>query len=526
MAKQQKSSSKGKTLRSAPLYIWLMPLCIAVYGLFYLNFGEIIAVNQGCGWDGCWFRDVAAYGPQQFTNKQFTPYRAQRWLPSMIVHYASYYALLMMQQWGMEMPETATSAIVATFRVYNLALLICAAWLWSLIARHLSLKTMVAWTGFSMVFGSFAILKYSFYYPPLTDTSAFFIGILMMYAYLLKRDWLLLGAIIIGFWTWQTTFFVGIVLYLFPFTTIPHSTTEISDKHPSVMMSLRLRYGLTALFAFVLAGGIMLSVGWYSINFDAVEKPFVPLVYLCGLLTVLYGAYTVFFCSSLLLPTSVFIVLRNKEQYRRLGTALVITTVLYLIKSIIQNSELRSEMPLSLFVGGTLSAAVSKPLLALAANTTFYGVSLLITLLLLPRLVLHVRSLGLGFVLVFTLGLLLSGIMTESRQLVNLMPFLAVPCCLLLNTVRSVSTFAIGWWIIVMMLLWSQAYVPINFAEMHNLATQANFTASAMQTYFRFHGPWMGIEAYIWTGIATIGTGVILWMLLRSHVQFSRADVQ
>jgi hypothetical protein len=70
---------------------------MALYGFLYFSIGEIIAVNQGCGWDGRWFRDVAAYGPQQFTNKQFSPYRAQRWLPSMIVHYTSYYALLMMQ---------------------------------------------------------------------------------------------------------------------------------------------------------------------------------------------------------------------------------------------------------------------------------------------------------------------------------------------------------------------------------------------------------------------------------------------
>jgi hypothetical protein len=526
MTKQKKASSKKNALRGVPSYLWLMPLCIAVYGLLYLNFGEIIAVNQGCGWDGCWFRDVAAYGPQQFTNKQFTPYRAQRWLPSIIVHYTSYYALLTMQRFGMEMPETATAAIVATFRVYNLLLLMGAAWLWGLISRHLLLKTLIAWTGFSLVFGSFAVMKYSFYYPPLTDTSAFFIGILMLFSYLLKREWLLLGAIVLGFWTWQTTFFVGMLLYLFPESMrnslSAKSTTEANEAFAA--MPLRLRLALTAFYALLLAAGIVLAAGWYTINFDAVEKPFVPLVYVCGVLTVLYGAYTAFFCSSLLSPVSVLALLRDRTQYRRWGIAFAVAITLYVLKSIVQNPELRSEMPLSLFLGGTLSAAVSKPLLALVANTVFYGVPLLLTILLLPRLVQHVRSLGLGFVLVFTLTLLLTGIMTESRQLVNLMPFLVVPCCLALNTLRVGTNAFAGGGIIAIMLLWSQAWVHINFEEMHDLAIRANVTAPSMQAYFRFHGPWMAMEAYIWTAAATMVTCGFLFLLLRPLLKFSRAD--
>jgi hypothetical protein len=444
MAKQKKSSPKGKTSRRAPLYIWLMPLCMVVYGLLYLNFGEIIAVNQGCGWDGFTFRDYAAYGPQQFTNKQLSPYYAQRWLPSMIVHYTSYYALAIMQYFSMEMPESATVAIVSTFQVYNIFLLAIAAWLWGLIARYFSLKTLVAWTGFSLVFGGFAILKYSFYYPPLTDTSAFFIGILMLYSYLLKREWLLLGAIVLGFWTWQTTFFVGMMLYLFPHSMSAQSAQSSANAGDTfVVMPLPLRLGLTVVYGLILAVGIWLAAGVYHINFDLVENPFVPLVYVCGLLTVIYGAYTMFFSSSLLSPALVIGVLRDNAQYRRFGISLVVTVILYGLKTIIQNSELRSAMPLSLFAGGTFSAAVAKPLLALVANTVFYGVPLLLVILLLPRLVPHVRSLGIGFSLVFIMTLLLSGLMTESRQLINIMPFLAVPVCLLLNnTIARVGTNA------------------------------------------------------------------------------------
>lgn len=519
-----KRSPKHAQKRSLPSYIWLMPICMALYGFLYFSIGEIIAINQGCGWDGCWFRDVAAYGPQQFTNKQFSPYRAQRWLPSMIVHYTSYYALLMMQQWGMEMPETATSAIVATFRVYNLVLLVCAAWLWGLIARHLSLKTMIAWVGFSMVFGSFAILKYSFYYPPLTDTSAFFIGILMMYAYLLKRDWLLLGAIIAGFWTWQTTLFVGMALYVFPRSIIANGASKM-DAEQSSTMPLRLRYALTAVFTLALVAGIMLSAGWYAVNFDTtVEKPFVPLVYVCGVLTALYGAYTLFFCSSLVSFSAIFDTLRDKTQYRRFGIAIGLAALLYTLKTFVQNPELRSEMPLSLFLGGTLSAAVAKPLLAFVANTAFYGVPLAMTVLLLPRLLPYIRTLGLGFSAVFILGMLLCSIMTESRQLINIMPFLVIPCCLLLSNLRLKSGTMIS--IIILMLLWSQAWVGINFPEMHDLATRGDFTTPSMQAYFRFHGPWMSMEAYIWTAAATAGTCAMLWLLLRPHITLSRADFQ
>jgi hypothetical protein len=76
------------------------------------------------------------------------------------------------------------------------------------------------------------------------------------------------------------------------------------------------------------------------------------------------------------------------------------------------------------------------------------------------------------------------------------------------------------------MLLWSQAWVHINFAEMHTLANTGKVAAPAMQAYFRFHGPWMGMEAYIWTAAAVVITGAILVFLLRPLVMFRRADLQ
>jgi hypothetical protein len=507
-------------------FIWLMPFCITVYGLLYFNFGEIIAVNEGCGWDGNWYADVAAYGVPQITSKQFTPYRAQRWLPSIIVHFTAINGFPLLKNFGIPMPKTVTDAVVTTFRIYNLFLLIGAAWLWGLISRHLSLKTFVAWIGFSLMFGSFAVLKYSFYYPPLTDTSAFFIGILMLYAYLLRREWLLLLSIVLGFWTWQTTFFVGIILYLFPSPTSneanPKSTMETATRFVPIPHSFRII--LTSVYAVVLVVGIWLSTDVYRIGFDITERPFVPLVYVCAVLVVVYGSYILFFCLQTVSPRSFLSSFQGKVRYRRFAIALLVTIVLYSLKTIIQNSELRSEMPLSLFLGGTFTLSVAKPLLAVVANTVFYGLLLLMVILLLPRLVPYVRSLGIGFSLVFTVTLLLSGLMTESRQLANLMPFLVVPCCLLLSSVQVHKVALAG--IVILMVLWSQAWVSINFPEMNTLATTNHITEPAMQVYFRFHGPWMGMEAYMWSAFAVIGSaGIILW-LLRPVVRFTRADFQ
>ncbi len=524
MGQQKKSfiqkTPKKSTSRRVPLYLWFMPLCIVIYGLLYLSFGEIIVVNQGCGWDGCWFRDCAAYGSAQITNKQLSPYRVQRILPSMIVHYISYYLWQIHRATNILSYQHPLSLIFDVFRVYNFMLLIIAAWLWGLIARHLSLKTLVAWTGFSLVFGNFAILKYSFYYPPLTDTSAFFIGIFMLYAYLLNRSLLLLLAIIVGFWTWQTTAFVGIFLYLFPRElSIEQSLNQEQPFHHTARRVIALCYG----FALMIFAWVSMQMG---LNFGtSVEQPFVPLVYLCMLVLMMYGAYTLFFTSTLFSLRGIIHSVRRSGMAMRLISILSIMIALYGLKIFAQNPDLRSEMELLLFLGGTFSAAVAKPLIGVVANTVFFGIPLLLVLILLPRLIPIIRTLGLGFSIIFSLTLLLSVVMTESRQLVNMIPFFIVPCCLLFQFERFTIANALP--VIGLTFLWSQSYLKLNIPQMQELSgVISTYSQFPMQTYFRFHGPWMGMEAYIWTGIATVATACTLIFLLRPIVKLSKADFQ
>ena len=71
-----------------------MPLVTALWGYIYFEKGEIIALNNGCGWDGVSYKNVvwslqwnkSTPDYQERSRLHIDPYRAQRIAPSVAVY--------------------------------------------------------------------------------------------------------------------------------------------------------------------------------------------------------------------------------------------------------------------------------------------------------------------------------------------------------------------------------------------------------------------------------------------------------
>ena len=72
------------------------------------------------------------------------------------------------------------------------------------------------WFGIISLIGNYAILKWSYYYPVLTDISSYTLGMSMVYFYLTNRSYLQLIIAAIGIFTFPLCAYFSLLLILYP----------------------------------------------------------------------------------------------------------------------------------------------------------------------------------------------------------------------------------------------------------------------------------------------------------------------
>src|SRR5262249_38975051 len=162
---------------------WMLA-AVAAGAIATILWGERIGINGGQGWDGMdyagWARDFPAA-----LDHGVTRYQAQRVLPSLIVWLIG-----------------GSDHTVVRFQIADAVFLVGAALAWTRIAVALSLSRPAAWAGFAAAFASFAIARHALYYPTLTDSLAFALGMAMVWAYLAQRPLALWLVALAGAFTW------------------------------------------------------------------------------------------------------------------------------------------------------------------------------------------------------------------------------------------------------------------------------------------------------------------------------------
>jgi hypothetical protein len=170
--------------------IWhlLLPATFLAYMLFAVCFSEKIPVNNGLGWDGEKYAGLIMNFESLARNKELPHEAVRRMFPMMVIFY-SHRCL------GKEL---SADSIIMGFRIMNLVLLFLSSVVWIRIARMFKYSTETSILFFFSLFGSHAVLKMSFFYPVLMDTSALCWSVYLLYFYLARRDTFLLLFTIVG----------------------------------------------------------------------------------------------------------------------------------------------------------------------------------------------------------------------------------------------------------------------------------------------------------------------------------------
>ena len=450
-------------------------------------FSEKIAANRGMGWDGAHYGAWAADFPGEVLSKGLRSYHAGRILPSGLV-----YCTL-----GLLGLERSPEHIIQAFGVLNIACLTLSAWIWVLIARRLGLGPPGLALGYIGLFVNFFVLKWSAYYPVLTDMPTYLVGFLSLYFYLAPRRWALLATTAAGAFMWPTALPLGGLLLLFP--REPSSDTDAASRHPALPAIL------AAMPPVILLRSIwrLLRTGWV-IPFDVaqpIRATLVPSV-LITLTCAFVGVWRLLDCRKLFEGSYWARRLRAPDFYVALAALAAIKLSQYLLSATI--SSPRDEKH---FLAVLVMTSVARPGAFLVAHAVFYGPIVLLVLILWRPTCRLIHVHGIGLTLAATLGVLV-GLCSEPRTLINVMP-LVVPFTVLaagplLERARLVWAFA------VLALISSKVWLKINVGPLtEDLSTYARLWQS--------YGPWIPTPLYFIQAAIVLLCALLLWLACRSR---------
>jgi hypothetical protein len=439
------------------------PLLIAVVValVFALQWDQdLIPVNDGYGWDGNMYGMYTQYWDQAVEQKAINAYRMQR----MLVPAALAQLLPMLQM------ETTPANIIQAYRVVNTLSAALALVFFLLLARSARWDWQRTTLGLGALLLSAPVLKISLFYPITPDMPALAFG--MMAVYFWYKGWqpLLLTLILVGCFTAPTMILFGLLL------VFPREKPDMVSTLPRWVIVLP---------------PLLFLIAWTTVwilypetfsrppsQSHPVQMPWLPLSIPFMLL---YAVGIGFLFQKLdpahLLRTSV-------RQWWWIPLVIAgFAATRYLIQ--IWAGPEAAPQTISSYLRLLLAQSVTWPGVSVVAHFVYFPGMVLLLLISGRQLPQAVVGLGWGaWLLLLVSAVLFTG--SETRQLIQLVPFLIFVGVHALGKGAFFPTWFIGLWTFILLAA-SRFWIKMGYPG----SLDGNFLEEPAQRYFQFHGPWM-----------------------------------
>ncbi len=458
-------SPDSAVLREHPRYRFLgiaIPILLTL-GLVQIRWGTVVPENGGLGYDGQLYAGIAQDLPGLISGGGLTPYSVQRIVPSAIVYCALSVAGV----------SKGTREVLLAFALYNLSLLILTVVIWERIGTVVRLGDRGLWLGFILLFVNLANLRLPFHYAPLTDTTAFALGALLVYFYLRGNRPGVLAVLVLGAFTWRSFIWLGSALFVLP-------RRPLEARTPSRRFSRVI----------VLVGAMA-----YAASLPLYGLALGPRGFVAVLSSSLVLAYFLIVASGLLNNPELLRPSTYRGTPSRLGIlvlagGVVLGAMLLLLPSASANAPIGDLVgliyPFRRFFLPRVGRAVAAPALFLVNNTRYFGIAIPLLVFAWPRFCQATHRLGFGMT-VYILAHLLLAANPESRQNIDGLPATVLALVLAgephLRTSRYFAVVAAG------ALATSTVWFPGNYVGALGLQTQ-------MESLARVYGSLAALTAH------------------------------
>jgi hypothetical protein len=469
---------------------WFFPIILLNYGLFNILFAEKFPANNGFGTDGYVYQTLITQFNHSFF---FDSFYIHRILPSFLIR-----EILMAFS-----IEFSPGNIFYCFELLNLLSVVAAAYFVKKILQFFNIHFKNQLLAFCLLFINFALLKWPYYFPAMTDTLAFSLSIILLYFYLKQNTAGLIVISILLAFTWPMGYYQGLLLIAFPYQKIPFKPFSLNGKAMICFLSVML---------YIVSFICVIIINKTDTNLIYVPKIIRDMLpYTVAILIVFYLGYAKLFFNSELFNLKLFFELLNKK---RVGLALG-TFILILLFIAVLKVPQTTIYKMSTVLENPIVHSAVRPGLSFVAHFGFYGIILCLLLFFWRDLTMIISQSGWGLVGAIALNLYLFGIMPESRMLINLFPWLTIFLVLAINNFKFSNAFyvAVG----CLCFIGSKVWLLIAFENDYKLANVVDEHGSMDFPNQRFYmnlGPWMSERSLYFHGAAFLISMGILFLLL------------
>ncbi len=467
---------KSKWIAVSVMFFW----CAAS-----ILFFEKLEANNGLGWDGARYADIATH---LFNSNELDSYTIMRILPSLLVHY-------IFTAFGIEF---SPQNIVLGFEILNTTLLCISVFLTLGIFEHYQFSNAKKALGLTLVFCSYASLNFPFYYTVMTDTAGFTIAISAFYFFIKQQTW---GLRILGFaaaFTWPIALLQVLALLFFN----QHSVTfkPLSKLGYVTLFAIGFAWGYGLSFFFLVLKGETNDMA-YTLPIDTnllwLSIPSIGI--LSGLAALLLGNKTFFECS-------------YWKKHFTIQQIFFPVILLVLVVLMVKSIELKQSGYASAYflLKGVIYAA-AKPFMVLVSSVNYFGVAVLVAILLGKETISTAGKLGLGFCAAIVINLLAVGMRSEVRIISNVFPWLALLVAIALKDKKLPAMFYAA--VLLLNIFFSKIWLKVNTPEKPTMNADGTI-GMPQQKFFMNLGSWMSSEVWLMLLIATTCAFIALYICL------------
>jgi hypothetical protein len=461
---------------------------IAIYAIIYWNFGEFLPENNGLGWDGSVYADQARKFPDIF-NRQYSSYYFNRILPGILVSIGLKIFSL-----------TPTDAhIIGGFFWLDVLLLYIALYYWYLLSKHQKWSDAQVWFSLILLYINYGILKITFFYPTLTDTMSFCLGICMLYYYLKGNNSGLLITGILAAYTFPFTLIYVLVLYLLPKDIYAIKTEHIAWKRFWQLLFI----GLFILF----------SIGVYSVwylvtpeKLNAYTRLYTaPLFWTLpisvmgvGLIGIL-PMYYIF--KDIEIKNTLFLIITKQSFWLKIVISiLIVFFIIYINNLFCDLDQVAGQTLKSFLVDMVLRRFSTLPFIGWLSAIAYFGLTYIVLLINGKNVLKVIQDAPLGIQLL-TIPFMIFLLSSETRHKINLLGFavwIATVSIQRFNIQLPVGSVITGF-------LLSKIWLPHLAWGWHG-----NIFEFPKQIFFMNIGPFIALDFY-WINLSVISLVVLLY---------------
>ncbi len=457
---------------SSPLFYSCLLGGISLYFILSFIFAEKLQANNGLGWDGWRYADLVK---NLLDSKELDSYLIMRVIPSIWVH-------IVFKIFSI---DSTPANIISGFEVLNLISILFGTFFTKRIMEHFNIQPMLQVLGLLLLLVNYAVLNFTVYYPVMTDSTGFALGAALLYFYVKAESVNLWLVSLLGFFTWPTIGFLGIILIVFPFHGKAKNEEEKSSKFIGYILPLTV-------FVYVVA------VGFYLIYKSNDFKPMaytLPLDRTLAPISITVLAFTALWWASWIKNFPVFSVeyIGKKISLHGVASVAFLVVVFLLFKNL---KELPASENFNHFIltRPQIILGLVKPFIVLVSHVNYFGAVLILLLVFHQTIQNKISALGLGFVLAIIFNLILFGIVSESRSLINLLPWFVV------MLVVSINHLQFSFWMFfpALLLNFISSKIWMKIGNVSNSGFNPDGTiAFPYQKFFMNLGPWISTEMWL-----------------------------